>query len=318
MKTKDSLFNSLQEWTGLKKDIKKIVFDLSKASVDIVKLLNAGDLSEGIMGVTESKNVHHEQVKELDLIANQIFLRSISKNSAVHTIISEENQLSIFNSPSGKYLVAIDPLDGSSNIDVNIAVGTIFGIYNKVENFTGRDLVIAGYFMYGSSTSLVLSDGKKTNIYTLNPDTSEFVCTKNNFISPEIGTIYSINEANDSEFDTATQRFVNQCKINPAVTARYVGSLIADFHRNMIKGGVYIYPATLNNPNGKLRLVYECNPLALIAQGSHCASISGYKNTLDSTVTSIHQKEPLVIGTKKMVNRYLALLFVSNTLRKIA
>ena len=318
MKTRDSLFNSLHEWNGLKKDVKKIIIDLSKASIEVGQLLNSGDLSEGIMGTTESKNVHHEQVKELDLVANQIFLRHIKKNCSVHTVISEENQLSIFNNQNGKYLVAIDPLDGSSNIDVNIAVGTIFGIYNNTEVFSGRDLVAAGYFMYGSSTNLVLSDGKTTNIYTLNPKTSEFICTKNNFISPESGVIYSVNEANDSEFDSATQRFINQCKLNPEITARYVGSLIADFHRNLIKGGVYLYPSTDKNPNGKLRLVYECNPLALIAQGSHCASISGQKNTLDTIVTSIHQKEPLVIGTKKMVNRYLALLFTSYKLRKIA
>lgn len=318
MKTRDSLFNSLQEWEGIKKDVKKIILDLSKASIEVRELLSIAELSEGIMGTTQSKNVHHEEVKELDLLANQAFLKYIGKNSCVQSIISEENQFTIFNNSGGKYLVAIDPLDGSSNIDVNNSVGTIFGIYSKTENFSGRDLIAAGYFIYGSSTNLVLSDGKKTNIYTLNPQTNEYICTKKNFISPENGTIYSVNEANDSEFDSATQRFINQCKLNPDITARYVGSLIADFHRNLIKGGVYLYPSTDKNPNGKLRLVYECNPLALIAQGSHCASISGQKNTLDSIVSSIHQKEPLIIGAKKMVNRYLALLFSSYRLKKIA
>jgi len=318
METNSTLFNSLKNWTGIKKELKKVVFDLSKAATEIVDLLANGELNKDVLGETTSKNVHREQVKQLDLIANEAFINQLRKNSTVKIIVSEENVFPIFNQSEGKYLVAIDPLDGSSNIDVNISVGTIFGIYDKTENLSGRNLVLAGYFIYGSSTNLVLSDGKQTKIFTFSIQTHEFLCTHENFKSPNTGLIYSVNEAKDAEFDFATQKFINHCKINPDFSARYVGSLIADFHRNLLKGGVFVYPATFKNPKGKLRLAYECNPLALIAQSSNCSSISGNKYTLDVPISDIHQKETLVIGTKNLVQKYLAFLFASNRLKKVA
>lgn len=318
METRKTLFNSLKAWSGLKKDVKRIVLDLSKASTEIASLLAGGEINQGVLGETTSKNVHREQVKELDVIANDTFIKQLKKNTSVKVVVSEENVFPIFNSTSGNYLVAIDPLDGSSNIDVNVSVGSIFGIYDKTENLSGRNLVLGGYFIYGSSTNLVLSDGKQTNIYTLSPDTFDFICTKEDYKSPEAGFIYSINEAKDAEFDVPTQKFINQCKHHPDFSARYVGSLIADFHRNLLKGGVFVYPATAKNPNGKLRLAYECNPLALISQGSNCASISGSKNTLDVKITDFHQKETLVIGTKKLVHKYLAFLFSAVKFQKAA
>jgi fructose-1,6-bisphosphatase I len=235
--------------------------------------------------------------------------------------VTEENQEIItFEdnlSKDGKYIFLMDPLDGSSNIDVNVSIGTIFSIYRRVsprghtakpEDFLqeGTRMVAAGYIIYGSSTMLVYTTGKGVNGFTLDPSIGEFCLSHPDIRTPEFGSIYSVNEGHYIKFPEGVKKYIKYCQemdpeTNRPYTSRYIGSLVADFHRNLLKGGIFIYPSTASSPQGKLRLAYECNPIAFIAEQAGGKASDGHTRILDLKPESLHQRSPFYVGSRAMV-----------------
>lgn len=271
-----------------------------------------------ILGNQGSTNTHGEEQKKLDVIANDVFIAALSKCGEVSVIISEENDDPVFieGCEHEKYIIAIDPLDGSSNIDVNASIGTIFSIYRRTNSTQaptaedcmqkGKHQVAAGYIIYGSSTMLVYTTGLGVNGFTLDDSIQEFCLSHPNIQIPQDGKIFSVNEGNYSDFPEGIQNYINYCKVKDKETnrpygARYIGSLIADFHRNLLKGGIFMYPATEKTPNGKLRLMYECNPMAFIVEQAGGAASTGQGRILDLVCTDLHQRAPIYIGSSNMV-----------------
>lgn len=275
-----------------------------------------------ILGSIGSDNVQGEEQQKLDVFANETFIRALTNREIVCGIASEEedsyiNIEGLKEENENKYVVLIDPLDGSSNIDVNVSVGTIFSIYRRItpigtpvteEDFLqpGNQQVAAGYIVYGTSTMLVYSTGYGVNGFTLNPALGTYYLSHPNMRFPEDGKIYSINQGNYSHFPEGVKEYIRYCQANEGdrpYTSRYIGSLVSDFHRNMIKGGVYMYPSTKSNPNGKLRLLYECNPMAFIAEQAGGLASDGAQRILDIQPTELHQRVPFLCGSKNMVKK---------------
>jgi fructose-1,6-bisphosphatase I len=275
-----------------------------------------------ILGDAGSTNVQGEEVKKLDVFANDQFIAALSSGGECKAIASEENEEIIhINSPvskDAKYVVCMDPLDGSSNIDVNVSIGTIFSIYRRVTtegpatdaDFKQKGIkqVAAGYVIYGSSTMLVYTTGNGVNGFTLDPSIGEFCLSHPNLKAPAEGAIYSLNQGNFVHFHTGVKEYIKYCQEDDKTTKRpyslrYIGSLVADFHRNLLKGGIFIYPPTLKAPNGKLRLMYECKPLAFIAEQAGAKATDGKRRILDIEPSEIHQRCPLFIGSASMVDK---------------
>lgn len=273
-----------------------------------------------ILGNSGQVNTQGESQQKLDVYANEKFIQMLTNRNIVCGIASEEEDefisINSLNSQNqNKYVVLIDPLDGSSNIDVNVSVGTIFSIYRRVtpvgnevtiDDFLqkGEEQVAAGYVIYGTSTMLVYTTGDGVNGFTLNPAIGTFYLSHPNLKFPEDGNIYSVNEGNYSHFPLGIKKYIKFCQEqnnNRPYKSRYIGSLVSDFHRNMIKGGIYLYPQSLNYPNGKLRLLYECNPMAFLAEQANGSAIDGYKRILEIQPNSLHQRVPFVCGSSKMV-----------------
>jgi fructose-1,6-bisphosphatase I len=281
--------------------------------------INKAGLLNHILGAAESENIQGEQQQKLDIYANNQFIKALRKRQVICGIASEENDHYIDLNQSGKYIVAMDPLDGSSNIDVNVSVGTIFSIYERIspintpvteEDFLqkGSEQIAAGYVIYGSSTMLVYTTGSGVNGFTYDPGIGVFVLSHPNMKFPELGKIYSMNEGNFYNCAEGIQNYIKFAQTidketNRPYTARYIGSLVADFHRNIIKGGIYIYPATQSAPNGKLRLLYECNPMAFIAEQAGGMASDGKTRILDIKPTELHQRVPLFTGISSMVQK---------------
>jgi fructose-1,6-bisphosphatase I len=291
--------------------------ELSQLLRDIAlagKIINREVTRAGLLEITGdygNKNVQGENQQKLDVIANIRFTRALRNGGQVCAIISEEDEEIIHLDPNCRYVVAMDPLDGSSNIDVNVSIGTIFSIYRRISPVggpvqeedvlqPGTEQVAAGYILYGSSTMLVYTTGHGVHGFTLEPEIGEFVLSHAIMKFPEDGCIYSINEGSWHAFNEGTQKYTQDCK-DKGLTARYIGSLVADFHRNMLKGGIYIYPATKKAPDGKLRLLYECNALAFIAEQAGGLATDGNQRILEINPKAFHQRSPLYIGSKKMV-----------------
>ena len=301
--------------------------DLKLAGRQVSKELNTGALTGSLGDNTGSKNTHGEKVKKLDLIANDLFIKSLENGGNCAGIVSEENEkILIFNNPNSKnanYLVLIDPLDGSSNIDVNVPVGTIFSVLKKpktskkisVKDFLqeGKKQVAAGYIIYGSSTIYVLTVGKGVDAFTLDPHVNEFYVSQTNIQIPEKARMYSVNQGNFFEFPLALQEYIRWCeqkdpKTGRPYSLRYVGSMVAALHRSLFKGGLFIYSQAKNAPEGKLRLMYECNPMAYIIEQAGGLATDGRKSILTIKPKSIHQKSPIFIGSSemvKLVDKYL-------------
>ena len=275
-----------------------------------------------ITGAVGETNVQGEDQQKLDVYANEVFIQTMTKRNIVCGIASEEEEDFIaVNSQDennqNKYVVLIDPLDGSSNIDVNVSVGTIFSIYRRVtpvgqpvqkEDFLqkGNQQVAAGYVVYGTSTMLVYTTGHGVNGFTLNPAIGTFYLSHPNMEFPEDGKIYSVNEGNYIHFPEGVKQYIKYCQEegeNRPYTSRYIGSLVSDFHRNMIKGGIYFYPKSSKNSNGKLRLLYECNPMAFLAEQANGKASDGFNRILDIEPTELHQRVPFFCGSKKMVEK---------------
>ena len=273
-----------------------------------------------ILGNSGQVNTQGESQQKLDVYANEKFIQMLTNRNIVCGIASEEEDdfisINSLNSQNqNKYVVLIDPLDGSSNIDVNVSVGTIFSIFRRVtpvgnevtiDDFLqkGEDQVAAGYVIYGTSTMLVYTTGDGVNGFTLNPAIGTFYLSHPNLKFPENGNIYSINEGNYSHFPLGIKKYIKFCQEqnnNRPYISRYIGSLVSDFHRNMIKGGIYLYPQSLNYPNGKLRLLYECNPMAFLAEQANGSASDGYIRILEIQPNSLHQRVPFVCGSSKMV-----------------
>ncbi|HBG46680.1 MAG TPA: class 1 fructose-bisphosphatase [Deltaproteobacteria bacterium] len=264
-----------------------------------------------ILGASGNRNIHGEEVQKLDELANETFIRAMEHGGHLSAMASEEMDEIIHvdgKYPKGNYLLLFDPLDGSSNIDVNISVGTIFSILRCKDgsNVTTADFlqpgtqqVSAGYILYGSSTMLVYTTGHGVHGFTLDQSVGEFLLSHENITIPGKGKIYSINEGNSKYWLPGTSAYIETLKANGRdYSARYVGSLVADFHRNLLKGGVFLYPSDRKSQKGKLRLLYEANPLSFIVEQAGGRSSSGLERTMEIKPEELHQRTPLIIGSK--------------------
>ena len=275
-----------------------------------------------ILGTAGEENIQGEDQQKLDVYANEVFIKNLVNREIVCGIASEEEDdfISIQgnnNKNENKYVVLMDPLDGSSNIDVNVSVGTIFSIYRRItpvgtpvtiEDFLqpGKNQVAAGYIVYGTSTMIVYSTGHGVNGFTLNPAIGTYYLSHPNMQFPDKGYIYSVNEGNYVHFPKGVKEYIKYCQEEEEdrpYTSRYIGSLVSDFHRNMIKGGIYFYPSTSKSPNGKLRLLYECNPMAFLAERAGGKASDGFNRILDIKPSELHQRVPFFCGNKDMVDK---------------
>lgn len=280
-----------------------------------------------ILGTSGDTNTQGEDQQKLDVYANEKFIQMLTNRNIVCGIASEEEDdfiaiNSYDKNNQNKYVVLIDPLDGSSNIDVNVSVGTIFSIYRRVtpvgtpvvlDDFLqiGKEQVAAGYIIYGTSTMLVYTTGDGVNGFTLNPAIGTFYLSHPNMTFPKSGKIYSVNEGNYVHFPQGIKDYIKFCQQEEndrPYTSRYIGSLVSDFHRNMIKGGIYLYPQSKAHPNGKLRLLYECNPMAFLAEQAGGKATDGFQRIMDIDPTELHQRTPFVCGSSLMVDDVEAFL----------
>jgi len=309
-------------------ELSNLLYDIALAAKIIAAAIRRAGLVN-ILGSAGSGNVQGEEQQKLDILANETMKNCLSHTGRVCVMCSEEEEDIIpipANVDAGKYAVLFDPLDGSSNIDVNSAVGTIFSIYRRV-SLEGRGTVedvlqpgcrqvAAGYVMYGSSTMLIYTTGQGVHGFTLDPTIGEFLLCHPRIITPRVGRYYSINESNFGRWDRAVQQAVRGFHGDRPLemagkNSRYIGSLVADFHRNLIAGGVFMYPADTKNPKGKLRLLYEAAPMAFIAEQAQGSATDGLNRILDIVPTALHQRTPLVIGSREDVG------YVADTLRRL-
>ena len=307
-------------------ELSRLLNDIGIAAKFVNREVNRAGLGE-VMGYAGEVNVQGEQQKKLDVYANDQFIAALKSGGQCCAIGSEENDEIILLdsevSKNGKYVVAIDPLDGSSNIESNVSIGTIFSIYRRrtvrgvatIEDFLqpGRNLVAAGYVLYGSSTVLVYTTGYGVNGFTLDPSVGLFILSHADMKYPESGNIYSINEANYIYFPEGVRRYIQYCQEDDKAThrpysTRYIGSMVADIHRNLIRGGIFIYPGTTKSKRGKLRLLYECNPVAFIAEQAGGKASDGFRRILDIQPKELHERAPLFAGPAAMVDQAIALM----------
>jgi len=302
-------------------EFSRLLSAIRLASKVVNREVNKAGIAD-IIGKAGNENIQGEEQQKLDVIANEIFITALSQREVVCGIASEENDDFIDikcgeNGHLSKYVVLIDPLDGSSNIDVNVSVGTIFSIYRRVtepgtpvqlEDFLqkGVNQIAAGYVIYGSSTMIVYTTGNGVNGFTLDPSLGTYYLSHPNMKFPTTGKIYSINEGNYIKFPQGVKNYLKYCQMEEGdrpYTSRYIGSLVADFHRNMLKGGIYIYPSYSQSPNGKLRLLYECNPMAFLAEQAGGKATDGFRRILEIEPTELHQRIPFFCGSITMVEK---------------
>ncbi|RYG11227.1 MAG: class 1 fructose-bisphosphatase [Chitinophagaceae bacterium] len=307
------------DFSYAKGELSRLLRDIGIASKIVNREVNKAGLVD-ILGDAGTTNIQGEGQKKLDVYANEQFISALTSGGECCIVATEEEDDFVrIDSPvskNAKYIVCIDPLDGSSNIDCNVAVGTIFSIYRRksVEGDAtladvlqrGTDQVAAGYVIYGSSTMLVYTTGKGVNGFTLDPSIGEFCLSHPNLKIPENGTIYSINEGNYVHFPDGVKQYIKYAQVedlatNRPYTSRYIGSMVADIHRNLIKGGIYMYPTTAASPNGKLRLLYECNPMAFIVEQAGGKASDGFRRILEIEPTELHQRTSVFIGSAEMV-----------------
>lgn len=312
------------DFPGSSGEFSRILSAIRLASKIVSQKVNKAGLLNQILGAVGTENVQGEEQQKLDVYANDQFIKALSNRDVICGIASEENEEFIRINDDAKYIIAMDPLDGSSNIDVNVSIGTIFSIYRRVsepgtpvqmEDFLqpGSNQLAAGYVIYGSSTMLVYTTGNGVNGFTFDPGVGVFFLSHPNITVPAKGKIYSMNEGNFYKSPKGIQEYIKFAQeIDPGssrpYTGRYIGSLVADFHRNLIKGGVYLYPSTTSAPKGKLRLLYECNPMAFIIEQAGGKASDGTQRIMDIKPEELHQRAPLYIGTTEMVEKIENLL----------
>jgi fructose-1,6-bisphosphatase I len=301
-------------------ELSRLLRDMALAAKRVNVEVNKAGLVD-ILGDVGSVNVQGEDVKKLDVFANNQFMGVLQHGISCAGIGSEEmDDFVVFDdeiSNNSKYVVLFDPLDGSGNIDVNVSIGTIFGVYKRVsplgkpctkEDFLqpGKNQVAAGYVVYGSSTMFVYATRRGVNGFTLDPSIGEFTMSHPNITCPPAGKFYSINHGNFFQYNEGVRKYIDECQRKTKdnggpYTQRYIGSMVADVHRNLIKGGIFMYPGTVEKPGGKLRLLYEANPFAFILEVAGGAATDGVGRILDIVPTSLHQRTPLFIGSKLMM-----------------
>ena len=312
-----------EDFPYAKGELTALLSAIRLASKVVNREVNKAGLVEDLLNASGEENIQGEVQQNLDVFANDHFIQAMMNRGDVCGVGSEENDefIAFDNevSKKGKYVILMDPLDGSSNIDVNVSIGTIFSIYRritqigekaKLEDFLqpGTEQIAAGYVIYGSSTMLVYTTGYGVNGFTLDPSIGTYCLSHPQMTFPENGKIYSINEGNYIKFPLGVKKYLKYCQVmDPKTerpyTARYIGSLVADFHRNMIKGGIYIYPSTASAPNGKLRLLYENNPLSFIAERAGGMATDGYRRILGIKPEELHQRTPFFVGSVNMVEK---------------
>ncbi|MHA4893764.1 class 1 fructose-bisphosphatase [Pedobacter sp. PWIIR3] len=302
-----------------KGELSRLLRDIGIAAKIVNREVNKAGLAD-IIGNAGTINIQGEGQQKLDVFANHQFISALTSGGECCIVATEEEDEFVpIDSPvskNAKYIVCIDPLDGSSNIDCNVAVGTIFSIYRRKSTVgepclkdvlqKGTAQVAAGYIIYGSSTMLVYTTGNGVNGFTLDPSIGEFCLSHPEMKTPETGSIYSINEGNYVHFPEGVKKFIKYVQVEDSktgrpFTSRYIGSMVADIHRNLIKGGIYIYPTTASSPNGKLRLLYECNPMAFIIEQAGGRATDGHQRILDIDPYELHQRCSIFIGSKQMV-----------------
>jgi fructose-1,6-bisphosphatase I len=305
-----------------KGELSSLVHHIGTAAKIVNKKINKAGLVD-IIGRSGEVNIQGENQQKLDVFADSVFINALRASGECCGVATEENQNEIVFTDKfarrGKYIVCMDPLDGSSNIDYNVSVGSIFSIYRRItprgekvsiEDFLqeGSTQVAAGYIIYGSSTMLVYSTGNGVNGFTLDPSIGEFCLSHICIKTPDDGKIYSINEGNYIYFPPEIKKYIKYCQEKDEVsgrpyTSRYIGSLVSDFHRNLLMGGVFLYPQNERSPEGKLRLLYECNPIAFIAEQAGGAASNGKERILDIVPGSLHQRSPFYAGSKNMIKK---------------
>lgn len=299
-------------------ELSQLLRDIGLAAKIISREVNKAGITN-ILGEEGSTNIHGESVKKLDLFADQQLIRALNRSDITCMVISEENDGFVeLDNEGGKYIVYLDPLDGSSNIDVNVSIGSIFSIYLRdKEDYPleeedalqpGTEQVAAGYVLYGSSTMLAYTTGMGVSLFTLDPGIGEFILCDDDIALPEHGTIYSVNEGYYRSWPEGLKRYVKYCQeVDPDAgrpySARYIGSMVADIHRTLVKGGIFIYPHSKEYPEGKLRLMYECNPLSFIIEQAGGMAIDGEGRIMEKVPESIHQRTPIYIGSRANVEK---------------
>ena len=312
-----------------KGELSRLLRDIAIAAKIVNREVNKAGLVDILGTFGDNTNVFGEHQKKLDVFADEQFISALRSGGECCFVASEEQDEGVELTDSGvsknaKYIVCIDPLDGSSNIEVNVSVGTIFSIYRRKsavgESLTQEDIlqkgtaqVAAGYIIYGSSTMLVYTTGKGVNGFTLDPSIGEFCLSHPDMKIPNSGKIYSINEGNYIKFPEGIKKYIKFCQeedfsTNRPYISRYIGSMVADIHRNLLLGGVFIYPQTAAQPNGKLRLMYECNPIAFIIEQAGGRASTGSKRILEIEPTELHQRVPAILGSTEMVHKVLEFL----------
>lgn len=311
------IIQSQNRFPGATGELSQLLRDIGLATKIISREVNKAGITN-ILGYDGSTNIHGEAVKKLDLFADQQLISSLDRSLITCMVISEENDGVVkLSSTGGKYIVYLDPLDGSSNIDVNVSIGSIFSVYMREARFDptireedalqpGVRQVAAGYVLYGSSTILAYTTGLGVSVFTLDPSIGEFILSDRNIKIPEHGSIYSINEGSYNSWDLGLKKYIKYCQEEDPDTgrpysARYIGSMVADIHRTLIKGGIFIYPHSNKYPNGKLRLMYECNPLSFIIEQAGGMATNGKTRIMELEPTAIHQQTPIYIGSRQNV-----------------
>ncbi|MTI30392.1 class 1 fructose-bisphosphatase [Xanthovirga aplysinae] len=295
-------------------ELSQLLRDIALAGKIVNREINRAGLID-LGGAYGKQNVQGEDQQKLDVVADIRFIRALKNGGEVCAMVSEErDEIIELDNPGGKYVVAIDPLDGSSNIDVNVSIGTIFSIYRRKSPVGGEvthedvlqkgsEQIAAGYLLYGSSTMMIYTTGRGVFGFTYEPSLGEYFLSHQNISIPKQGKIYSVNEGSYNDFESPLKDYISYCK-DQRYAGRYIGSLVADFHRNLLKGGIYIYPNTGSYPNGKLRLLYECNALAFIVEQAGGKATDGKgKRIMEVEPTELHQRVPFYVGSVEMVEK---------------
>lgn len=310
------IIQSQNRFPGATGELSQLLRDIGLAAKIISREVNKAGITN-ILGEDGTKNIHGESVRKLDVFADEQLISALNRSDITCMVISEENDGIVrLSADAGKYIVYMDPLDGSSNIDVNVSIGSIFSIYMRdrsKEDLKEEDAlqpgvkqVAAGYVLYGSSTIMAYTTGLGVTVFTLDPSIGEFILCNDDIKIPEYGTIYSLNEGYYNSWDLGLKKYIKYCQVEDKATnrpykARYIGSMVADLHRTLMDGGIFIYPHSNKYPNGKLRLMYECNPLSFIIEQAGGISIDGKKRIMEIQPRSIHQRTPIYIGSKQNV-----------------
>lgn len=312
------------KFPGATGELSQLLRDIGLASKIISWEIRKAGINS-ILGVNGTQNVHGEEVKKLDIFANDQMISALERSNITCMVISEENSKEVrLKSTRGRYVLFMDPLDGSSNIDVNVSIGSTFSVYMRKSELSdppdefdalqsGLHQVAAGYVLYGSSTTLVYTTGRAVNMFTLDPSMGEYILSKRNIKIPDHGNIYSINEGSYQGWQSGLKKYIKYCQEQDAptfrpYTSRYIGSMVADVHRTLLKGGIYIYPKSNLYPNGKLRLMYECNPLAMVIEQAGGMATDGFKRVMQIEPKQIHEQSPIFIGSRDNVLKAMEFL----------